>query len=113
MKQHHLLSLAVVAALASGAAFAHTASKPRAAIDRNQDGAIDRAEAAQFPRLAAKFDWLDINRDGRLDRTDRQLRMQRQRAAMFDRMDANRDGVVTRAEFAAFKPHAGKPRRRG
>lgn len=114
MKQHRLLAMAIVVALASTVAFAQTAPKPCTAIDANQDGVIDRAEAAAYPRLAASFAELDANKDGYLDRNDRQLKMQQQRAgAMFDRMDANKDGVVTRAEYDAFKPMAGRKGRKG
>ena len=36
--------------------------------DTNGDGVIDRSEAAANPRLAAKFDELDKNKDGKLAR---------------------------------------------
>jgi Ca2+-binding EF-hand superfamily protein len=37
-----------------------------AALDKNGDGMIDRAEAAGHPRLEKSFDAIDTNRDGRL-----------------------------------------------
>ena len=40
-------------------------------LDLNQDGVIDRSEAAAHPRLAAKFEQLDKNADGRLDANER------------------------------------------
>lgn len=47
---------------------------PRAAamarLDANQDGMIDRSEAAARPRLASAFDTLDINGDGKLERAE-------------------------------------------
>lgn len=44
---------------------------PRAAIDTNGDGAIDRREAAARPRLAEHFDRLDRNHDGRITADER------------------------------------------
>ncbi|TGT79965.1 EF-hand domain-containing protein, partial [Mesorhizobium sp. M8A.F.Ca.ET.161.01.1.1] len=44
---------------------------PRPAkLDTNGDGVIDRSEAAANPRLAAKFDELDKNKDGKLSRDE-------------------------------------------
>ena len=65
---------AAVTAVVAGTAFAapQAGDAPqRAKLDTNQDGAIDRKEAAAFPRLAAKFDELDRNRDGKLDASER------------------------------------------
>lgn len=43
-------------------------------LDANQDGVIDRAEAAAHPRLAARFAALDKNSDGKLDSSERPQR---------------------------------------
>ena len=56
MNRKTLLFVAVLAALGAGSAFAATqagdAGKPaRASRDKNNDGAIDKAEAAAHPRL--------------------------------------------------------------
>lgn len=45
-------------------------ARPRAALDANKDGVIDRAEAAARPHLAVRFDALDRNSDGKLDRAE-------------------------------------------
>lgn len=42
------------------------------ALDTNNDGVIDRAEAAARPRLAERFDQLDSNSDGKLERSELQ-----------------------------------------
>lgn len=71
------------------------------ALDTDQDGRISRSEAqsAKGP-MAARFDQMDANHDGYLDRADRQARMAERRAAFFADADANKDGRLTRDEFA-------------
>ena len=174
MKKMHILALATAAALASSFAVAQTAPagiKAAPRIDANGDGVIDRAEAAKVPRLAARFDQLDTDKDGRLsaserpqrmhgkrgggrggdrlqaldtdkdgrisrseanagnagfaarftemdankdgylDRSDRELRMRKERAAFFTGADANRDGRLSRDEFAIEQGARGAERR--
>lgn len=41
-----------------------------ASLDINQDGAIDRSEAAAHPRMASMFDRLDKNGDGKLEASE-------------------------------------------
>ena len=120
MKHFTLLAVAVTVALASAATFAQTASittaaAPRTAIDANQDGVIDRAEAAKAPRLAARFDQLDQNKDGRLSADERPHRGMHHRGgkrgahARMQRADTDRDGRISRAEAqAAQAQHAGR-----
>ena len=120
MKHFTLLAVAVTVALASAATFAQTASittaaAPRTAIDANQDGVIDRAEAAKAPRLAARFDQLDQNKDGRLSADERPHRGMHHRGgkrgahARMQRADTDRDGRISRAEAqAAQAKHAGR-----
>ena len=120
MKHFTLLAVAVTVALASAATFAQTASittaaAPRTAIDANQDGVIDRAEAAKAPRLAARFDQLDQDKDGRLSADERPHRGMHHRGgkrgahARMQRADTDRDGRISRAEAqAAQAQHAGR-----
>ena len=120
MKHFTLLAVAVTVALASAATFAQTASittaaASRTAIDANQDGVIDRAEAAKAPRLAARFDQLDQNKDGRLSADERPHRGMHHRGgkrgahARMQRADTDRDGRISRAEAqAAQAQHAGR-----
>ena len=120
MKHLTLLAVAVTVALASAATFAQTASTttaaaPRTAIDANQDGVIDRAEAAKAPRLAARFDQLDQNKDGRPSADERPHRGMHHRGgkrgahARMQRADTDRDGRISRAEAqAAQAQHAGR-----
>ncbi len=39
-------------------------------LDVNGDGAIDKAEVANHPRLSQRFDQLDANKDGKLTRDE-------------------------------------------
>ena len=116
-----LLLALLLATPASGVALAATpptapAQRP-AKLDTNGDGVIDRSEAAANPRLAAKFDELDRNKDGRLSRDE----MPRWHARGGDghrgmgghprghgghgfmrMMDSDHDGRVSSAEYQAF-----------
>ncbi|MFD0740344.1 hypothetical protein ACFQZQ_13750 [Lysobacter koreensis] len=80
-------------------------------VDSNNDGVIDRAEAAAHPRLAGKFDALDKNRDGRLDRSERpQWKGKRGHhggMAGGAQLDGDGDGRISRAE-AAGSPRIGE-----
>lgn len=85
-----------------------------AALDVNKDGRISREEAKADPRLAARFDQLDLNKDGYLDKADRELRMKQHRDAWFAAADTNKDGQLSKAEFDAAKgPMHGGPRHGG
>lgn len=123
MKKLHIVMLALATASASTVALAQTAAAgARPKPDANGDGVITRDEAAQFPRLAARFDTLDKNKDGKLsgdelsgwkpggkaDREDTGSRMmdperkanrEKMRAECFDKADANKDGQLSRDEF--------------
>ncbi len=79
-----------------------------ARLDTDKDGRISREEAQAEPRLAARFDAMDVNKDGYLDKADRQLRSQQHRDAWFTAADTNKDGQLSKAEFDAAKgPFAG------
>lgn len=116
MTRKTLLMLAVLTALSAGTAFAATApapasdspQAPRAKLDANGDGAIDRSEAAQHPRLAGKFDQLDKNKDGNLAKEE----MPRYHGRGFGKnghgqhgtmmkLDTDKDGRISRAESTA------------
>lgn len=98
------LILPVLLLLPVSAAIAATASAPaRIPLDANRDGSVDRTEAAAHPKLAARFDRLDANRDGRLTPNERP-RLHRRGHGMhggIERLDADRDGRISRAEFDA------------
>ena len=73
-----------------------------AQLDANQDGAIDRSEAAKAPKLLEHFDRMDANKDGRISAEERPQRG-RHGGRGGDRMaqlDANQDGAIDRSEAA-------------
>ncbi|AUI92558.1 EF-hand domain-containing protein [Xanthomonas oryzae] len=72
-----------------------------AKLDTNKDGRISREEAKANPKFAARFDQMDLNKDGFIDRADRELRMQQHRDAWFAKADTDKDGKLSKAEFDA------------
>src|SRR5690606_6315592 len=107
-----LLAVTAGAAMAQAPAAPEAPAKPRVALDANKDGVIDRSEAAAHPRLAARFDTLDRNGDGRLERGE-MPRMKHGRHGgrghhrggfggnPFMGADADKDGRVSKAEAIA------------
>ncbi|HAI48163.1 MAG TPA: hypothetical protein DCM50_15940 [Stenotrophomonas sp.] len=81
-----------------------------AKLDTNKDGRISREEAKADPRLVARFDTMDVNKDGYLDKVDRELGMKQHRDAWFAAADTNKDGQLSKAEFDAAKGPFGGPR---
>lgn len=69
--------------------------------DTDKDGRISKAEAAANPKVAERFAQMDANKDGYLDRNDRELRSRERREAWFVSADANKDGKLSKAEMDA------------
>ncbi len=70
-------------------------------LDADRDGRISRAEAAADARFAARFDQADANKDGFVDRADREAHAKQRRDQWFAAADADRDGKLTHAEIDA------------
>ena len=82
------------------------------ALDTDKDGRISRTEAnAGNAGFAQRFAEMDVNKDGYLDRTDRELRMNRERAEFFGGADANKDGKLSRDEYVVEQGARGAERR--
>lgn len=114
-----LLLAMLLATTATGLAFAANPANPQPAasrLDANNDGQIDRQEAAAQPRLAQRFDELDKNKDGKLSREEmpaprhggrhhggsRHGGMHGPRDGGFMHgMDTNNDGRISAAEYQA------------
>jgi len=81
-----------------------------AKLDADKDGRISRAEsAAGEGRFATRFDEMDANKDGYVDRTDHELRSKQRKDEWFASADTNKDGQLSRAEVDAAKPkHDGR-----
>ncbi|MDQ3494374.1 MAG: EF-hand domain-containing protein [Pseudomonadota bacterium] len=104
-------ALALVSLAAAPLAFAQSsapAQPKRMSLDSNNDGFIDRNEAAKMPRLAERFDQLDRNRDGRLDRSELPRHQgegngkgkgKRGGHGGLEKLDADKDGRISRAEL--------------
>jgi len=110
-----ILYATVVLALASaGTAIAQQSSNAPAPpqpekhlrLDANNDGVIDRTEAAASPGFAARFDQMDKNKDGRLTADERPQRHgwrhgDRRGHGKMMQADTDKDGRISKAEAAA------------
>ena len=79
-----------------------------AKLDTNQDNRISRAEAAAGEgKLAARFDQMDANKDGFIDRADHEARAKQRMDQWFSAADTDKDGTLSRAEVDASTPKFG------
>lgn len=81
---------------------------PFAAADKDGDDRISKAEA--LAAATARFERMDVNKDGYIDAADREAMAKQRREAWFKAVDANGDGQLSQAELDAARArhHAGK-----
>jgi Ca2+-binding EF-hand superfamily protein len=98
--------LAAAAAAQAGSDDSHRHGM--AAVDADSDGVVTRDEAKAQPWLADKFDSVDANKDGRLDKSELDAMRDAHRAEMQARgeerwkaVDTDGNGSVSRAEAEA------------
>lgn len=73
-------------------------------LDTDKDGRISRAESATGQgKLASHFDKMDVNKDGYLDRSDREVRAKQRTDEWFAKVDTDKDGKLSRAEVDASR----------
>lgn len=80
-----------------------------AKLDTNKDSRISRAEAAAGEgKLATRFEQMDANKDGFIDRADHEARAKQRTDEWFARADTDRDGKLSRAEVDASRSQRGE-----
>ncbi|AIT80116.1 EF-hand domain-containing protein [Novosphingobium pentaromativorans] len=79
-------------------------------MDTDGDGTVTRSESQAM--AAAMFARMDVNKDGKLDRTDREERRTEMKNRMFEMLDANKDGSISKQEFMDAR-HPGHDGMRG
>lgn len=84
-----------------GGRHGHRGGERMMQADTDKDGRISKAEAAAEPKLAQRFAEMDVNKDGYLDRSDRELRQREHREKWFADADANKDGKLSKTEMDA------------
>jgi len=72
-----------------------------AMMDSDHDGRISAAEQQAF------FERMDVNKDGYIDRADREARAKQRRDEWFAKADTDKDGKLSPAELDAARAKAG------
>ncbi|GGD38450.1 EF-hand domain-containing protein [Pseudoxanthomonas indica] len=81
-------------------------------LDKDGDGRISQAEAAAEPKFQQRFADMDANKDGFVDRADRELRGKQRRDQWFAQADTDKDGKLSRAEYDQAAAKRGEDFRR-
>ncbi|WP_246191038.1 EF-hand domain-containing protein [Pseudoxanthomonas taiwanensis] len=78
---------------------------PFAGADKDGDGRVSRAEA--LAAATARFERMDVNKDGFIDEADRKAMREQWREAWFKKVDTDGDGKLSREELDAAKARHG------
>lgn len=79
------------------------------ALDTDKDGRISKAEAAAGDgKMKERFNTMDGNKDGYIDRADHELRSKQRTDEWFAKADTDKDGKLSRAEVDASKSMRGE-----
>ncbi|MFT4197445.1 MAG: EF-hand domain-containing protein [Pseudoxanthomonas sp.] len=82
-------------------------------LDTDHDGRVSKAEAtAAANRILQEFDKQDLNKDGYVDKNDRELRRKQLRDEWFTKADTNHDGKLSKEELEAA-PKLGANKQQG
>ena len=92
-----ILLVSALGGLAVTSGIALAAAEP--GMPEHPMGDMTRAQAIEMANR--HFDRMDVNKDGKLDPSDREAMHARMAGEMFDRLDANRDGSISREEWNA------------
>lgn len=104
MKKYSM-AISAAALAFSGVAFAQGPDKHRG-FDADGDGVVTRAEAQAAASAAfAKF---DVNKDGKIDKSDREARRAERLDKKFEALDADKNGSISKQEFTAKRDRDGK-----
>lgn len=83
------LGLSLMATAVAGTAYAEQTGRG------GRDAGAPQTRAQALSQAEARFDRMDANKDGKLDKADHEAR----RNAAFDRLDTDKNGQISRAEF--------------
>lgn len=95
------LAITAVALAVGGIAYAQM-PEGLPQMDANGDGVVTRAE--EQAAATAMFARLDVNKDGKLDQTDRDAHRQQMRSEMFAKLDTDNNGSISKDEFMNARP---------
>ncbi len=109
MKKYSMAISAAALAI-SGVAFAQGPDK-HPGFDADGDGVVTRAEAQAAATTA--FTKLDANKDGKLDKSDREARRAAHLDKKFEMLDADKNGSISKQEFTAKRDRDNKRGERG
>ena len=94
------------------ASFADNAAKLEAAFksaDKDNDGTLDKTEAAAMPRVSKNFDKIDTDKDGTVSMDEVKAAMMHAKQSMhekgeaaFKKADADNDGTLDKTEAKAM-----------